>query len=115
MLIESDGLQMVWPKKQDDIENEMVNEPAVSGWPWHKTGLFQQKFQMVVSASLPPFPLCFPLFLIPSFVSLHSLFILFFVFYPFLLSLPPSHKHCLRLESNKIIMISKKQMYSSSQ
>lgn len=44
MLIESDGMQMVWPKKQDHIENEMVNEPAVSVWPWYKTGLFKQQF-----------------------------------------------------------------------
>lgn len=54
MLIESDGMQMAWLKKQDHIENEMVNEPAVSGWPWHKTGLFKQQFQMIISASLPP-------------------------------------------------------------
>lgn len=108
MLIESDGMQMAWLKKQDHIENEMVNEPAVSGWPWHKTGLFKQQFQMIVSASLPPFPLSLPLSFILSFLSLPSLFLLFLAFYPFLLFLPPSHKYCLRLESNQIIMISKK-------
>ena len=108
MLIESDGLQMVWPKKQDYIENEMLNEPPVSGWPWHKTGLCQQQFQMRVSAPLPAFPLCFPLSLVPFLLSLHSLFLLFLAFYPFLLSLLPSYKYCLRLESNQIIMISKK-------